>query len=79
MEVKAEHGEIVVPNGGDGDADGGEDGDGDEVKAQPPPPQPAVLSLPLLVRKALGKNLAVCREAAAAPSSAQVLEQGCGP
>ena len=71
--VRAEEGEVVVPEGGD------EDGEGDEVQVQPPPPQPPVLPLPEWLQKAFGKDPAVCRKAAAAPWSAQVLEQGCGP
>ena len=44
-----------------------------------PPPQLPVLPLPEWLQKALRKDSAVCRKAAAAPWSAQVLEQGCGP
>ena len=51
-----------MPEGGEGD----EDGEGDEVQVQPPP-QPPVLPLPEWLQKALGKDLAVCRKAAAAP------------
>ena len=36
--VKAEQGEVVVPEGCDGDGEGGEDGKGDEVQVQPAPP-----------------------------------------
>ena len=67
---------MVVPEGEDGDGDE----DGDEVLEQAPPP-PTTPVVPLLewLQKALGKDSAVCRKAAAAPWSAQVLEKGCGP
>ena len=77
--VKAEEGEVVVPERGDEDGEGDEDGKGYEVHGQPPPPQPPVLPLPEWLEKALGNDSAVCRKAAAAPWCAQVLEQGCGP
>ena len=65
--------------GGDGDGEGDEDVEGDEVQVQPPPPQPPIQPLPEALQKALGKDSAVCRKAAAAPWSAQVLKQGYGP
>ena len=44
-----------------------------------PPPQPLVLPLLEWLQKALGKDSAVCRKAAAAPWFAQVLESGRWP
>ena len=52
--------------------------EGYEVKVQAPA-QPPVLPLPKWLQKALSKDSAVCRKAAAAPWSAQVPEQGSGP
>ena len=64
---------VLVPKGEDGDADA----DGEEVLEQPPV-QPLVLPLPEWLQKALAKDSAVCRKAAATPWSAQNLEQVCG-
>ena len=45
-EVKAEEGEVVVPEGGDEDGEGDEDEEWDEVHVQPPPPQPLFYPFP---------------------------------
>ena len=44
-----------------------------------PPPRPLVLPLPEWLQKALRKDSAVYRKAAAVLWLAQVLDQGCGP
>ena len=54
VKVKAEQGEVVVPEDGDGDGD--EDGDGGELHMPPPPPNPLLYTFPSGCKRPSGKT-----------------------